>query len=109
MSVHTTDLSFRYAASMQYFGRGELGGRIPVGGEEPDGRFRRVNVPSIGRVVALERNSGHLVRGVRSSADGSWRIHNLNEDLIYTVLGFDDLGGLNAAIQDWVKPHVPEP
>ncbi len=43
-----------------------------------------------------------------SALDGTWRIDGLTPVLDYMVIGRDDTGQQNAAIQDWVKPHVPE-
>lgn len=43
-----------------------------------------------------------------SAADGTWSIPLLDPTIDLTVIGFDDRGLVNAAIQDWVRAHVPE-
>lgn len=40
----------------------------------------------------------------RSKADGTWRVEGLDMDRKFLVIGFDDRGNHNAAIQDWVSP-----
>ena len=47
-----------------------------------------------------------LVATTRSAADGSWRVDYLDPLEIYVVIGFDDQGRVNAAIQDWVRPAL---
>lgn len=44
-----------------------------------------------------------LVADVRSSPDGTWRVERI-ADVEYIVLGLDEAGRVNAAIQDWVRP-----
>lgn len=41
-----------------------------------------------------------------SAADGTWRADFLSNHYRYVVMGFDDTGVVNAAIQDWITPHV---
>lgn len=50
-----------------------------------------------------------VIAVTRSAADGTWAINDLRADLDLVVIGFDDLRSANAAIQDWVRSHVPEP
>jgi hypothetical protein len=52
----------------------------------------------------MERGSGVCVASVLSKPDGTWRVDRLSADYRYTVIGFDDSGGQNAAIQDWIAP-----
>ncbi len=39
-----------------------------------------------------------------SAPDGTWRINYLSMQFAYLVLGQDDRGLVNAAVQDWVLP-----
>lgn len=87
-------------------GRGYLAGTAPSDPDAPDGRFKKMNVPAIGRVVALERSSLRMAGAALSRADGTWRISGLATGVRYLVIGFDDRGLVNAAIQDWVLPAV---
>ena len=93
-----------------YFGAGIFAGRAPDPEvpDSPDGRFRKLNQPARGRIVLLDRGSLRIVASTLSEEDGTWSIERLNESLFYMVLGLDDSGQQNAAIQDWVKPYVPE-
>lgn len=43
-----------------------------------------------------------------SASDGTWLVEWLDPQVDYTVIGWDGTGVQNAAIQDWVKPAVPE-
>lgn len=91
--------------AVNFRGHGYFAGEPPdVAEEPPDGRARKLNVPGIVRVNVYERGSMRLVASTLSAADGTWRIEYINADLVYTVIGFDDSGALNASIQDWVKP-----
>lgn len=40
----------------------------------------------------------------RSKADGTWRVEGLDMSRKFLVIGFDDRGNYNAAIQDWISP-----
>lgn len=88
-------------------GPGYFAGLAPDPGdpEAVDGRFRILNVPSVGRIVVYERDSMLPVADTLSAADGTWRIDRLNPDLKFVVIGFDDTGAVNAAVQDWVSPE----
>lgn len=88
---------------------GVIAGEAPASQGEPDGRFKILNEPTRGRIVAYERQGLRPVAMTRSKPDGTWKIEGLNPDRILVVIGFDDNGQVNAAIQDWVRPHVPEP
>ena len=90
-------------------GRGYIAGEAPASGDPdaPDGRFKILNVPSRGRVAVLERGAGRVIAQTLSAPDGTWRIDGLNEEMQFTVMGFDDRGLQNAAIQDWIQPAVP--
>ncbi len=54
--------------------------------------------------MVLERGSGVCVASVLSAPDGTWRVDRLSAEYRYTVIGFDDTGAQNAAIQDWISP-----
>jgi hypothetical protein len=85
--------------------RGYLGGTLP-NEDGDDGRTRIKNVPGVVRVNVYERGTMRLVETLRSAADGSWRVDYLDQSEIYVVIGFDDQGRVNAAIQDWVRPAL---
>ena len=98
------------ARAKGYSGAGYFAGLAPDPAipDSPDGRFRKLNVPAVGRILIVERSSLAVVGDTLSAPDGTWQISGLNPSLVYTVIGLDDTGEQNAAIQDWVKPHVPE-
>lgn len=92
-------------------GFGFLAGSLPVsaGQDVPDGRFRIMNVPSVGRVVAVERSTFRIAGSALSRSDGTWRIEGLPLDVFFLVVGLDDRGNYNAAVQDWVKAAPMRP
>ena len=96
--------------ALAYMGAGSFSGLAPdpQDPDSADGRFRVLNVPARGRVSVYERGSMKMVAETISAADGTWHISNINPDLQYAVIGWSDSGQQNAAIQDWVKPYVPE-
>lgn len=100
----------RSALGRGYSGPGYFAGQAPDPAvpDSPDGRFRILNEPARGRVQVFERSSMICVADTLSSATGEWHIGYLNPALFYVVIGWDDAGQQNAAIQDWVKPYVPE-
>lgn len=87
-------------------GFGYLAGSLPETSapDSPDGRFRVMNSPARGRVVALERGTLRIAGSAISKADGTWRIEGLPVNVYFLVVGFDDQGNYNAAAQDWVLP-----
>lgn len=89
-------------------GSGYLAGKAPDNSDPNslDGRLRMLNVPSAGRVVALERTTLRIAGTALSQPDGTWRIDGLSRHRQYLVLGFDEYGRYNAAVQDWVTPAV---
>lgn len=110
MALNHRRLSVRVDLPFDMGGNGYLAGSAPASdaSDAPDGRFKILNVPSIGRVVALERSTFRMAGSTLSKADGTWRIEGLARDKYFLVMGFDDRGRVNAAIQDWVKPAVAE-
>ncbi len=64
------------------------------------------NVPGVVRINVHERGTMRLVETVRSAGDGTWRVDYLDQSELYVVIGFDDQGRVNAAIQDWVRPAL---
>ena len=70
-----------------------------------DGRYRKLNAPAVGRIVVYERRTMDAVADALSAADGTWRIDWLDPALKFVVIGFDDTGAVNAAIQDWESPE----
>lgn len=98
-----------YSKAAPYSGKGYLGGDLPSGEEDaPDGRARILNVPSRVRITVLERGTLQLVGATVSDADGTWRVSGLSPDYVYMVIGSDERGLQNGAIQDWVRPAMPE-
>lgn len=92
-------------------GHGFIGGEAPYSSdpEAPDGRSRILNEPARVRVLVISRLSLRAIDSVLSNPDGTWRVENLNPNMDFIVLGLDGLATVNAAVQDWVRPHVPEP
>lgn len=103
---------FRQKASpaVAYAGLGYIGGDAPTSNEPdaPDGRAKRLNVPSRVRITVLDRGSLRVVGATISAADGTWRVPYLSLAFTYLVLGQDELGRVNAATQDWVQPALME-
>lgn len=93
-----------------YAGKGYLAGEGPASQDpdEVDGRFRILNQPAQGRILVFDRGTTNCIASLLSKPDGTWRLDRLNPDLILTVIGYDDSGQQNAAIQDWVRPAVEE-
>lgn len=108
MATNLLLLGVSVSRPVGFNGHGLIAGMAPVDPDPdaPDGRFKRLNVPSRGRIVVLERSTTRIIAMTRSAADGTWLIGGLNPSHIYTVVGFDDDGLVNAAIQDWITPHV---
>lgn len=102
----------RYRVARSHFmeGRGFIGGSLPETSTQDaaDGRAKKMNVPGRVRISVYERKTMKIVDSTISESDGSWRIAGLNPNYVFVVIGFDDRGQVNAAIQDWVKPHDPE-
>jgi len=109
MSVMHRRIAMRLDAPFDLGGRGYLAGKAPDTAvpDSPDGRFRMLNVPAIGRVVALERSTMRIAGATVSHPDGTWRIDGLSTHRQFVVIGFDEHGRYNAAVQDWVTPAVP--
>ena len=97
-----------FVSAWGYLGNGYLAGQAPASPapEDPDGRAKILNVPSRVRIVAFDRATHFPVSSTLSGVDGTWRISSLDENRKFFVVGFDDRGLVNAAIQDWITPHV---
>lgn len=80
----------------------------PLDPDSADGRFRILNEPARGRITVHERAGMTCAGETLSAADGTWHIGNINPDVYYVVIGWDGRALQNAAIQDWLKPAVPE-
>ncbi len=95
---------------MQDRGDGYLGGLAPASADPDadDGRARKLNVPSAVRITAFERTTMRAVAETISRPDGTWRIDWLDRTRKYYVIGWDDRGQVNAAIQDWVTAEKAE-
>ena len=105
------EFGFFRSKRASFRGPGYMAGEAPESGEPDalDGRFKILNVPSRGRVVVMERSTLTVVDATLSKSDGTWRIDGLSTTLAYTVIGFDDRGLQNAAIQDWIVAASPGP
>ena len=104
------ETGFQVIQSQKWAGPGYLAGEAPLGPDpdEPDGRYRLLNVPARGRVAVYERTSMHCVASTLSAEDGTWRVEFINPNLRYVVIGFDDRALQNAAVQDWAAPSAME-
>jgi len=85
--------------------RGFLAGSAPDG-DGQDGLARIKNVPGVVRIQVYNRGTMQLVATTRSASDGTWKIDYIDPTQVYVVIGFDDRGRVNAAIQDWVRPAL---
>lgn len=103
-------IGVRSSSGQAWAGLGYLAGEAPKTNDpaEPDGRLRILNQPAQGRIMVFERGSGLCVASTMSRADGTWRVDRLHPAFRFTVIGFDDLGRQNAAIQDWIAPAARE-
>lgn len=111
MAVNGRELGrSRASIGSRWAGRGYLAGSAPVSVEPdaPDGRLRILNQPAVGRIVALDRQSLQVVASIRSKPDGTWRIDRVRTDMLFIVIGLDDRGEVNGAVQDWVAPAQME-
>ena len=92
-------------------GIGYFAGDLPPDSSDtaPDGRARVLNVPGRVFITVYERGGMSPIASTLSAPDGTWRISHLNPDSLYLVIGVDRRGQVNSAIQDWVRPFVPEP
>lgn len=99
-------MSLRACSQPALRGNGYLAGEPPATSDpdEPDGRFKILNVPSRGRVSVFERHSMSCIASVLSEPDGTWRVGHVDPARHYFVVGFDDRMLQNAAIQDWISP-----
>lgn len=95
-----------FTPSVKFAGRHYVGGVAPDEGvaDAPDGRAKILNVPSRVRIVVMERSSMTVVGATVSKPNGTWSLEFLSVDFDYIVLGLDDRGRVNGAVQDWVKP-----
>lgn len=104
----SADMTMGAAPSRAWAGVGFFAGLAPdpLDPGSPDGRFRILNEPSRGRITVHERGSLVCVAETLSAPDGTWEVRGLNPNFSYVVIGWDETGFQNAAIQDWVKPAV---
>lgn len=103
--------SFRPGRLPRVCGHGYFAGEAPAGADPdaPDGRAKIANVPSRLKVCVYERQTMLCLATTLSDSSGLWRIAGLLPSLPFTVIGFDNAGSVNAAIQDWVKPEAYDP
>lgn len=100
-------LGVNTASSTPWSGPGYLAGETPADPDDPDspdGRTRIDGALASIRVQVQSRIGNVVVAQTRSAADGTWRVDSLNPDMEFVVLGLDDSGTVNAAIQDRIKP-----
>lgn len=105
-SVQAARFGWAPSSAQAYAGAGYLGGEKPSSDDptELDGRFRILGQPARGRIHVYDRGTSNCVASVHSASDGTWRVDRLSPGLLFTVIGYDDTGAQNAAIQDWVRP-----
>ncbi|MGH8039173.1 MAG: hypothetical protein ACREPD_15645 [Stenotrophomonas sp.] len=98
----------RVSSAQAYAGKGFLAGEAPSTSDPDgvDGRFRILNQPAQGRILVFDRGTTNCIASLFSKPDGTWRLDRLHPDLVLTVIGYDDSGKQNAAVQDWVRPAV---
>lgn len=110
MALTAQKLGVRLVRHMEFRGTGYFAGLAPdvSDPDSPDGRFRKLNVPARGRISVFERGSMRVVAETRSAADGTWSVRHLDRARTYVIIGSDDSGVQNAAIQDWVRPAPME-
>lgn len=63
-----------------------------------------MNQPAVGRILVFDRATMAPVALTRSLPDGTWRVGGLDLSRKYLVVGLDDRGQNNAAVQDWISP-----
>ena len=102
-------LDMRPSPSVMHRGYGMIGGLPAASQGEADGLARKLNVPSVVRIAVVDRETLTWIAGTRSSADGHWEVPCLALGRPYLVLGFDPLGQVNCAVQDWVYAAPMEP
>lgn len=108
MNSHRVGL--QSTAYLHLRGHGYIAGEAPTGPDDPnDGRFKRLNVPSRGRITVHDRTSLRIVAATLSETDGTWQVGGLRPGVPFVVIGWDDTGAINAAVQDWVYPYAPAP
>lgn len=103
--------AFQPGRPVRLCGHGYFAGEAPATADpdDPDGRAKITNVPSRVQVRVFERQTMLCLATALSSSSGLWRVDGLSPDLTFTVIGFDNAGTVNAAIQDWVKPEPYDP
>lgn len=108
MATASIEIGFISASHYGYAGKGYLAGEAPPdpNPDDLDGRAKVSNAPGRVQICVYERSTMICVASTFSADDGTWRVEYLNPDIYYTVIGFDRLGTVNAAIQDWVKPAL---
>ncbi len=80
--------------SAQFFGTGTISGVVNV--ISTAAPYRKVRV--------YDKASGVFARETTSDASGNYAFTNLDKTRAYYVTAFDNVGGYNATIEDWVTP-----
>lgn len=108
MAIDCIQLGLLSAPHYAFVGNGYLAGEGPATADpdDPDGRAKKLNVPARVRICIYERGSMYCVADTLSDIDGTWKIEYLDPMITYIVIGYDELGLVNAAIQDWVQPAL---
>lgn len=111
MAVNGREIArVRCSTGSRWAGLGFLAGSAPVSSDPdaPDGRLRILNQPAIGRIMVLDRRTFEVIATTRSRPDGTWRVDRIMLGMQLLVVGLDDRGNVNAAVQDWVVPAPME-
>lgn len=108
MATAAIEIGFISAHHYGYGGNGYLAGSAPPdpNPDDLDGRAKVNNVPGRVQICVYDRSTMFCIASTFSADDGTWWIGYLNPNAYYTVIGFDRLGTVNAAIQDWVQPAL---
>lgn len=64
------------------------------------------DVPAVRKAILMERDSKIVVRQCRSNSNGYFHLKNIDKNLVYMLIGEDDVGSSprkNASIRDFVK------
>lgn len=85
--------------SALYHGKGRIAGVSP-------GLLTVDGTPAARDIVVLRRDQMTVVARIKSRTDGTYELGYLDQALMFTVFGWDNLNQHNAAIVDIVTPAL---